>query len=249
MSEEADCGRMRGGASRSWRRTSEQGGCRAHAIAAGDFAGKNAPERNRPCRPVRSEPLQAYNSGGRRRAIMSAGEPAQLMTTEEAPVCARLTALGIAFTRHEHPPAATVEEAEPHWAGIDAMHCKNLFLRNQKGSRHYLVIIRHSKRADLRAIADQIGDGKLSFGSPERLRTHLGVTPGSVSPFGLIHDHAHQVRVVIDRDLKSADRRVVSPEHQHRDAHDRPFGFRAVSGRLRESGAVRDGVGARLGTP
>jgi Ala-tRNA(Pro) deacylase len=128
------------------------------------------------------------------------------MTTEEAPVCARLAALGITFTRHEHPPVATVEEAEPHWAGIDATHCKNLFLRNQKGSRHYLVIIRHSKRADLRAIADQIGDGKLSFGSPERLKAHLGVTPGSVSPFGLIHDRAHHVRVVIDRDLKSADR-------------------------------------------
>jgi Ala-tRNA(Pro) deacylase len=128
------------------------------------------------------------------------------MTTQEAPVYARLTALGIAVTRHEHPPVATVEEAEPHWAGIDAMHCKNLFLRNQKGDRHYLVIIRHSKRADLRAIADQIGDGKLSFGSPDRLMTHLGLTPGSVSPFGLIHDRTHHVRVVIDRDLKSADR-------------------------------------------
>ena len=128
------------------------------------------------------------------------------MTTEEAPVFAHLSALGIAFTRHEHPPVATVEEAEPYWAAIDAMHCKNLFLRNQKGSRHYLVIIRHSKRADLRAIAEQIGDGKLSFGSPERLRTHLGVTPGSVSPFGLIHDRTHQVRVIVDRDLKSADR-------------------------------------------
>jgi len=130
----------------------------------------------------------------------------QIMTTEETTVCARLTALGIPFTRHEHPAAATVEEAEPHWADIDAMHCKNLFLRNQKGSRHYLVIIRHSKRADLRAIADQIGDGKLSFGSPERLKTHLGVMPGSVSPFGLIHDGTHQVRVIIDGDLKSADR-------------------------------------------
>ena len=128
------------------------------------------------------------------------------MTDEEATVCARLSALGIPFTRHEHPAAATVEEAEPHWADIDAMHCKNLFVRNQKGSRHYLVIIRHLKRADLRAIADQIGDGKLSFGSPERLKTHLGVMPGSVSPFGLIHDPTHQVRVIIDGDLKSAAR-------------------------------------------
>ena len=101
---------------------------------------------------------------------------------------------------------ATAIEADEHWAGIDAAHCKNLFLRNQKGSRHYLVIVKHPKRADLRAVADQIGDGKLSFASPERLLTHLGVTPGSVSPFGLINDASHDVRVFLDADLKAAER-------------------------------------------
>ena len=128
------------------------------------------------------------------------------MTMQEELVYARLNALGIAFVRHEHEAVATVNDAEAHWAGIDAMHFKNLFVRNQKVTPHYLVIVRHSKRADLRALADQIGDGKLSFGSPERLMTHLGVTPGSVSPFGLIHDLNHAVRVVIDRELKTADR-------------------------------------------
>ncbi len=128
------------------------------------------------------------------------------MTSEEIPVVARLNELGIAFERHDHPPVATVEEASQHWAGIDATHCKNLFLRNQKGTRHYLVILKHSKRANLRAIADQIGDGKLSFASPERLMSCLGLTPGSVSPFGLIHDPEHKVRVVLDRDLKMAGR-------------------------------------------
>jgi Ala-tRNA(Pro) deacylase len=117
-----------------------------------------------------------------------------------------LASLGIRYERHEHPPVATVEEAEQHWTGIDATHCKNLFLRNQKGDRHYLVILVHSKRADLRAVASQIGDGKLSFASPERLMTYLGVTPGSVSPFGLINDRHHQVRVYLDRDLKAAAR-------------------------------------------
>jgi Ala-tRNA(Pro) deacylase len=68
------------------------------------------------------------------------------------------------------------------------------------------VILPVTRRADLRAVADQIGDGKLSFASPERLRTYLGVTPGSVSPFGLIHDTNHHVGVFIDRDLKEADR-------------------------------------------
>ncbi len=127
------------------------------------------------------------------------------MTAEEA-VYARLAELGISYERHEHPPVPTVEDAERYWVGIQATHCKNLFLRNQKGNRHYLVVLVHSKKADLRAVAEQIGDGKLSFASPERLMKHLGVTPGSVSPFGLINDHAHAVRVVIDDDLKSADR-------------------------------------------
>jgi Ala-tRNA(Pro) deacylase len=133
------------------------------------------------------------------------------MTAEEVPVVERLRDLGIAFERHEHPPVATVEQAAEHWAGIDAAHCKNLFLRNQKGDRHYLLILEHSKKADLRAVANQIGDGKLSFGSPERLLKHLGLTPGSVSPFGLIHDATHSVRVVVDRDLQSAARLSFHP--------------------------------------
>jgi Ala-tRNA(Pro) deacylase len=128
------------------------------------------------------------------------------MTSQEAQVHAALVALGISFERYEHPPVATALEADEHWAGIDAAHCKNLFLRNQKGNRHYLVIVKHPKRADLRGVADQIGDGKLSFASPERLLTHLGVTPGSVSPFGLINDASHDVRVFLDADLKAAER-------------------------------------------
>jgi Ala-tRNA(Pro) deacylase len=133
------------------------------------------------------------------------------MTDQERAVAARLDELGIAYTRHEHPPVATVEEAEAHWAGIDATHCKNLFLRNQKGDRHYLVVLVHTKKADLRRVADQIGDGKLSFASPDRLMRYLGLTPGSVSPFGLINDRGHAVRVVLDRDLKAASRLSFHP--------------------------------------
>jgi Ala-tRNA(Pro) deacylase len=129
-----------------------------------------------------------------------------VIAPQERPVLAALEALGIRFDRYEHPPLASAADAAPHWADIDAAHTKNLFLRNQKGTRHYLVIIELMKRANLRAVASQIGDGKLSFGSPERLMALLGVTPGSVSPFGLIHDSARDVRVCVDRDLKTAGR-------------------------------------------
>jgi Ala-tRNA(Pro) deacylase len=133
------------------------------------------------------------------------------VTAQEENVVARLRELGIAFSRHDHPPVATVEEASQYWSGIDATHCKNLFLRNQKGNRHYLVVLTASKKADLRAVADQIGDGKLSFASPERMMTHLGLTPGSVSPFGLINDREHAVRVVLDRDFQTAARLAFHP--------------------------------------
>jgi Ala-tRNA(Pro) deacylase len=129
-----------------------------------------------------------------------------VVTAQEQVVRERLDALEIPYERYEHPPIATTESAGEHWAGIDAVHCKNLFLRNQKGTRHYLVILEHTKRADLRAVAEHLGDGKLSFASADRLMKFLGVTPGSVSPFGLIHDHDQHVQVYLDRALRGAAR-------------------------------------------
>jgi Ala-tRNA(Pro) deacylase len=128
------------------------------------------------------------------------------MTREEQQVADRLRTLGLSYERFEHPPVNTAEEGDRHWVGIEAVHCKNLFLRNQKDTRHYLLVVLHSKRVNLRAVADQIGDGKLSFASPERLMAYLGVTPGSVSPMGLINDRGRHVQVFLDRDLRSVPR-------------------------------------------
>lgn len=119
---------------------------------------------------------------------------------------AALDRLGIAYARYDHPPVFTVDEALEHWRGIDAAHCKNLFLRNKKGTRHYLVVVEHSKPVDLRRVAEAVDDDRLSFGSPERLMRCLGLTPGSVSPLGLINDTAKEVRVVLDADLRTRER-------------------------------------------
>jgi Ala-tRNA(Pro) deacylase len=124
--------------------------------------------------------------------------------TARAAVESRLAALGIAFTAHEHPPVATVAEAEQYWGRIEAVHAKNLFLRNARGSRHYLVVLSHDRRADLQALALAYGEPKLGFASPERLLKYLGLTPGSVSPFGLINDPDKHVHVAIDHALKDA---------------------------------------------
>ena len=128
-----------------------------------------------------------------------------------SPVERYLADLGITCERHDHPPVATVAEAEQYWGGIDALHAKNLFLRNQKGSRHFLVVLAFTRRGDLATLGEHFGEKKLGFASPERLLTHLGLTPGSVSPFGLINDPGHKVEVAIDVAIREAARVAFHP--------------------------------------
>lgn len=122
-----------------------------------------------------------------------------------------LEALGIPYEKYEHPPVFTGEAAAEHWGPIPATQVKNLFLRNKKGDRQYLVILEIGKLADLRQLVKTIGDDRFSFGSPERLMATLGVAPGSVSPFGLLHEGSTDVRVIVDRDLRRVERLIFHP--------------------------------------
>jgi len=137
---------------------------------------------------------------------MNREEKEFLSEENELKVYEILNRLGISYVRHEHPAVFTVEQAEQYWKGIGGAHCKNLFLRNKKGNRHYLVILEHSKKAELKTLEHQLGEDRLSFASEERLKRFLGLEAGSVSPFGLINDTQKQVLVVIDQDLKNSER-------------------------------------------
>ena len=118
-------------------------------------------------------------------------------------VLEKLKELQIEYDIVEHIPVQTIEEMEhlgpEYFKG--AHICKNLFLRDAKGKRHFLVIIGQDKKADIKSIEAQIGCTRLSFASPERLDKYLKLQKGSVTPFGLINDVEKQVEVVIDRDL------------------------------------------------
>lgn len=114
-----------------------------------------------------------------------------------------LQRLHISFERYEHPPVFTVAEAEHYDRNIPGAKSKNLFLRNKKGTAHYLIVAESRASVNLKKLAGLLGEGNLSFASPERLRQYLGVAPGSVSPFGLINDTTKSVRVLVDRDLLS----------------------------------------------
>lgn len=80
------------------------------------------------------------------------------MTNEEK-VYRVLDQLGIGYSVKQHPPVYTVEEVEQYWSDIPGTHCKNLFLRDQKGKKHYLVVMLHNKRVNMAGLAEQIGDG------------------------------------------------------------------------------------------
>lgn len=118
---------------------------------------------------------------------------------------ARLRSLGIESHTDSHPPVFTVEHAKAHRTSHHGVHVKNLFLRNKKG-RMWLVTTTEDRPLDLKELALELDAGHVSFGSAARLREHLGVEPGSVTPFAALHDEeAKLVTSVLDRDLVTSD--------------------------------------------
>lgn len=118
-----------------------------------------------------------------------------------------LDSLGIAAATHSHAPVFTVAEARHLRGALPGAHCKSLYLRDKKGAE-FLVVCLEDRRLEMKALAALIGAGRLSFGSPERMRARLGVEPGSVTPFAAINDRAGDgatlVRLVLDAEMMRA---------------------------------------------
>ncbi|MBQ9418440.1 MAG: prolyl-tRNA synthetase associated domain-containing protein [Bacteroidales bacterium] len=117
-----------------------------------------------------------------------------------------LQRMQIPFEYYEHPEAPTIEIAARFYRGEGTTLCKNLFFRNHKGNRHYLVIMDSRFPLDIHDLEHRLHQGKLSFASPERMMRYLGVRPGSVSLFALVNDAAHEVFLFLDRNLLQASR-------------------------------------------
>jgi Ala-tRNA(Pro) deacylase len=115
-----------------------------------------------------------------------------------------LNNLKIPFNYYEHPKAPTVEIAKQYWKELDAQHCKNLFFRNHKGNKHFLVVLDCNNTLNIRELEQRLKQGKLTFASTQRMQKYLSLEPGSVSPFGLIHDVDNHVHVFLDIHLKQA---------------------------------------------
>lgn len=121
------------------------------------------------------------------------------MTTQEE-LMARLAALGIETTTVRHPPVFTVEQSKALRGALPGGHAKNLFLKDKKGAM-WLVVAAEDRLIDMKALRPILGSAALSFASADTLRRVLGVEPGAVTPFALVNDDEHRVRVVLDAGL------------------------------------------------
>ena len=112
-----------------------------------------------------------------------------------------LDKLGIPYVRHDHEPVYTCEQAERLNIPGGAARTKNLFLRDRKGRRHFLVTVSADKSVDIKALEVLLGVKGLSFASNERMMTYLGLTPGAVTILGILHDANNAVEVIVDNEV------------------------------------------------
>ena len=115
-----------------------------------------------------------------------------------------LKEIGIEFKLHKHPPVYTCEEMEEYSKDIKGIHSKNLFIKNRKSKKYYLVILPAKKNFNFKKFEELLNE-KLKFANENDLKHFLGLTSGSVSPFGLINDEEHKVEILIDKEVWNSD--------------------------------------------
>lgn len=123
----------------------------------------------------------------------------------------KLDGLAVPYRLVRHPAVYTIEEMDMHALETEGVIAKNLFLRDGKGRRHFLVMVRKDKTVNLKALGEQLGVSQLGFASERRLAEYLGLTKGAVSPLGLLNDGGGSVAFVADADLAGLDSIGVHP--------------------------------------
>lgn len=114
----------------------------------------------------------------------------------------KLKELDIEYQVMNHRAVFTVEDMDELDITQYGDVSKNLFLRDVKGVRYFLVVLCKDKKADLKSIQKQLGCTRLSFASEEKLYKYLRLKKGAVTPLALINDPKAVVEVVLDTDLK-----------------------------------------------
>ena len=109
-----------------------------------------------------------------------------------------LKAQGIKYEAVEHKAVFNMAEMTEVTLPYPEADAKNLFVRDDKKRNYYLITVRGTKRVDLNEFRQKYGTRRLSFASDADLLAYLGLTPGSVTPLGLLNDAECKVQFFID---------------------------------------------------
>lgn len=132
------------------------------------------------------------------------GRPdAEMCSPVEIPVYDFLDKLNIKYKILRHPAAFSIEECNKVRDVVNAPVFKNLFLTNKQQTKFYLLVMPGEKIFKTKYLSAQINSARLSFADENHMKQYLGVTPGSVTPLGLINDSKQEVKLLLDNDLKA----------------------------------------------
>ncbi|MBR0386708.1 MAG: prolyl-tRNA synthetase associated domain-containing protein [Clostridia bacterium] len=112
-----------------------------------------------------------------------------------------LDRLGIRYQRTDHERADNMEACNAIDAVLGVIICKNLFLCNRQKTAFYLLMMPGDKKFKTKELSSQINSARLSFAEPADMLKYLDIEPGAVSIMGLMNDHDHAVRLLIDEDV------------------------------------------------
>ena len=109
-----------------------------------------------------------------------------------------LTEHGVSYETTEHAAVYNMEELDAVELPYPDRDGKNLFVRDDKKRNYYLITVRGDKRVDLKAFRKEHGLRNLSFASADDLMSIMKLTPGAVSPLGLLNDEERKVTLYLD---------------------------------------------------
>lgn len=101
----------------------------------------------------------------------------------------------------EHKAVFNMEEMDSIELPYPEWNAKNLFVHDDKKRNYYLITVKGDKRVDLKGFRKQHGLRALSFASAEDLLDIMKLTPGSVTPLGILNDTEHRIHFFLDTEF------------------------------------------------
>ncbi len=130
------------------------------------------------------------------------GAPLEKRAANEQAAYDFLNRCAIPFTRVDHPPVHTMEDCLAADGVLQVEMCKNLFLCNSQKTKFYLLLLPGNKPFKTKVFSKMLGVSRLSFAPAEKMEELLHISPGAVSPMGLVFESAREVTLVMDEEVK-----------------------------------------------